>query len=379
VRTAQAIINLALMTGNIGRPGTGANSITGQCNAMGSRLFSNTTNLLGGHDFAERGASPRSRRRARHRRRPHPDENGWAYDQIIEGIARGEDQGAVGRRHQPGALVDQPAHGCTTSSAARLPRRAGHVSTTETAQRPTSCCPPPGWGEKEGTFINSERRIGVSKRSAGRRARRWPTSPSSSSIAEYWGCGEMLGGRMKDEENGGTAADDAGARSAHESSSFIPHPSSFQQRRLFADGRFFHADGRAKFIFEEPREVPEPTDAEYPFTLLTGRGTSSQWHTQTRTAKSDVLRKLYPAAIYVEINPRDAERLGIASDTLVTIASRRAKITATAFVTPVVQPGQVFVPMHYAITNQLTYPCVDPYSRQPSYKACAVAVAPLRG
>src|SRR5262249_56556166 len=51
VRTAQAIINLALMTGNIGRPGTGANSITGQCNAMGSRLFSNTTNLLGGHDF----------------------------------------------------------------------------------------------------------------------------------------------------------------------------------------------------------------------------------------------------------------------------------------------------------------------------------------
>src|SRR5213079_3743889 len=51
VRTAQAIINLALLTGNIGRPGTGANSVTGQCNAMGSRLFSNTTNLLGGHDF----------------------------------------------------------------------------------------------------------------------------------------------------------------------------------------------------------------------------------------------------------------------------------------------------------------------------------------
>lgn len=184
---------------------------------------------------------------------------------------------------------------------------------------------------------------------------------------------------MKDEENGREAGHNAPARSAHDSSCFIPHPSSFpQQRRLFEDGRYFHADGKAKFIFEEPREVPEPTDSEYPFTLLTGRGTSSQWHTQTRTAKSDVLRKLYPAAIYVEINPRDAERLGIVSNALVTIASRRAKITATAFVTPVVQPGQVFVPMHYAITNQLTYPCVDPYSRQPSYKACAVAVATLR-
>ena len=86
VRSAQAIINLALMTGNIGKPGTGANSITGQCNAMGSRLFSNTTNLLGGHDFAN----------ADHRQKVAgilgidatliPDRASWAYDQIIEGI-----------------------------------------------------------------------------------------------------------------------------------------------------------------------------------------------------------------------------------------------------------------------------------------------------
>ena len=72
VRTAQAIINLALMTGNIGRPGTGANSITGQCNAMGSRLFSNTTNLLGGHDFTNADAPREGRRRPRHRRGAHP-------------------------------------------------------------------------------------------------------------------------------------------------------------------------------------------------------------------------------------------------------------------------------------------------------------------
>ena len=80
VRVAQAIINLALMTGNIGRPGTGANSITGQCNAMGSRLFSNTTNLLGGHDFTN----------PQHRQKVSdilgidvsqiPQENSWAYD-----------------------------------------------------------------------------------------------------------------------------------------------------------------------------------------------------------------------------------------------------------------------------------------------------------
>ena len=70
-----------------------------------------------------------------------------------------------------------------------------------------------------------------------------------------------------------------------------------QERRLFEDGAFYHADGKAKFLFEIPREVPEPTDFDYPFVLLTGRGTSSQWHTQTRTGKSAVLRKLYPDQI----------------------------------------------------------------------------------
>lgn len=121
--------------------------------------------------------------------------------------------------------------------------------------------------------------------------------------------------------------------------------------------------------------MPEPPDANFPFVLLTGRGTSAQWHTNTRTGKSDVLRKLYPAKCYVEIHPDDARRLDIAPNAPVRIASRRAEITATAFLTPTVQPGQLFVPMHYAELNQLTFPSFDPHSRQPSYKACAVKVS----
>src|SRR5204863_9157174 len=78
------------------------------------------------------------------------------------------------------------------------------------------------------------------------------------------------------------------------------------ERRLFADGVFHHPDGRARFLFESPREVAEPADAAYPFVLLTGRGTSAQWHTQTRTGKSAVLRQLYPGNLYAEIHPRDA-------------------------------------------------------------------------
>ena len=78
-----------------------------------------------------------------------------------------------------------------------------------------------------------------------------------------------------------------------------------QERRLFADGRFFNNDGRAKFLFAEPEPMPEPACADYPFVLLTGRGSVSQWHTETRTSKSPVLRALYPAEPYVPFHPDD--------------------------------------------------------------------------
>ena len=88
-----------------------------------------------------------------------------------------------------------------------------------------------------------------------------------------------------------------------------------------------------------------------------------------------MLRQLYPAKVYVEMHPDDARRFNIAALDRVTVASRRGELTATAFITPTIQPGQVFLPMHYAETNRLTLSHVDPYSRQPSYKDCAVRVA----
>ena len=143
---------------------------------------------------------------------------------------------------------------------------------------------------------------------------------------------------------------------------------------MFEDGLFYHSDRKARFLFETPRDAPELTDNEYPFVLLTGRGTVSQWHTQTRTGKSGVLKKLYPDHIYVEMNPLDAEPLGIEANQKVLIASKRGQVTATVFITNRVQAGQLFIPMHYSVANELTFPGFDPYSRQPAYKACAVSV-----
>jgi assimilatory nitrate reductase catalytic subunit len=158
----------------------------------------------------------------------------------------------------------------------------------------------------------------------------------------------------------------------------LPSGAGFQpaetHRRLFEDGRFYHADGRARFLFDVPSSIPEPPDDQYPLLLLTGRGTASQWHTQTRTSKSAVLRKLYPRDVYIEINPADAHLAQIKPRARVLVESRRGSLVANAVLTHAVQPGQVFVPMHYEAVNRLTLAHFDPHSRQPSYKDCAVRV-----
>jgi assimilatory nitrate reductase catalytic subunit len=396
-RTAQAIINLALMTGNMGRPGTGANSITGQCNAMGSRLFANVTSLLGGHDFANDIHRAKIAGVLGIEDSAIPRQNSWAYDRIVDGIKAGKIKGLwVVATNSSHSWIHQTEFNEILRKLDFLVVQDMYA-TTETAQRADLVLPAAGWGEKEGTLINSERRIGLVKRVARAPGRALSDFNICKLIAQYWGCGEMFARwtspeaafRLMKECSRGQPCDISGIEdyrmidecggvqwpwSADDSRLSAREPA--VERRLFADGRFFHADGMAKFIFEMPRPMAEPVDSEFPFLLLTGRGTSSQWHTNTRTGKSDVLRKLYPAAIYIEINPLDAERLGIGSNSLVTIASRRGKITATACMTTTLQPGQIFMPMHYARVNQLTYPSFDPYSRQPSYKACAVAVAP---
>lgn len=397
VRTAQSLINLALITGNIGKPGTGANSITGQCNAMGSRLFSNTTGLLGGHDFANPDHRAKVAGILGIDEARIPREASWAYHEILEGVLKGKIRGLW-------IICTNPAHSWINQRLCHdiLDRLEFLVvqdmyHTTETAQRAHLVLPAAGWGEKDGSFINSERRIGVFKK-----VRRAPGQALSDFsifrlVADAWGCGEMFarwdspaatfqilkelsanqpcditgieGYRMIEESGGIQWPFEAGVRGQGAEVSEVS-----TERRLFEDGRFYHPDGRAKFLFETPRPMPEPASAKYPFVLLTGRGTASQWHTQTRTGKSDVLRKLYPQRLYVEINPNDARSLGITPNEMVSVESQRGRVIAQAFLTPSVPVGQVFVPMHESNANQLTDAVFDPYSKQPSYKSCAVRV-----
>jgi len=420
-RSAQAIINLALMTGNIGRPGTGANSITGQCNAMGSRLFGNATSLLGGYDFTNAAHRSHVAQILQIDPTTIPDEPSLAYDQILDAIGRGEIRGlwiiATNTAH---SWIN---HQSFTALRAKLDFLVVQdmYATTETAQLADLVLPAAGWGEKDGVLINSERRLGLAKKVARAPGQALSDFAIFKLVADAWGCGSMFREWISPEAvfqilkklslgqpcdfsgirdyahidaEGGiqwpwTAADAGGmtidesrttkgliANGSGNSSSVIRH-SSFRHRRLFADGKFFTADGRARFVFDAPRASPELPDAEYPFLLMTGRGSSAQWHTGSRTNKSAVLRKLAPTQLYVEVNPADASRIGFVAGDRVTVRSRRGSLVALAFVTPTVQRGQVFLPMHFADVNRLTFPAFDPHSRQPSYKAAAVQITPL--
>ncbi|HEU5077565.1 MAG TPA: molybdopterin oxidoreductase family protein [Opitutaceae bacterium] len=474
-RTAQAIINLALMTGNIGRPGTGANSITGQCNAMGSRLFGNATSLLGGYDFLKEAHRAHVAKVLGIDAAVIPDRVGMAYDQIIDAIERGEIKGLW-------IIATNTAHSWINQNRFQEIRKKldflvvqDMYVTTETAQLADLILPAAGWGEKEGVFINSERRLGLARKVSRAPGQALSDFAIFKLLAEAWGCGEQFRawkdpaatfqilkelsrgqpcdftgikdyadieaeggiqwpwtereallrkkakGRMqngdgtagvldgkdghadvaapldqKEEyrfQNGGTPSSDSvpqgesGMPNVHpteppsDHSAFCLHPSSLggrlgrrKGRRLFEDGKFYTPDGRARFVFDMPRSMPEQPDGKYPFLLLTGRGSSAQWHTGSRTNKSDVLRKLAPRELYVEINPTDADRLKIKSGERVVVFSRRGAAEAVAQITQTVQPMQVFMPMHFDAVNRLTFPAFDPHSRQPSYKACAVAV-----
>ncbi len=395
-RTAQAIINLALITGNIGRPGTGANSITGQCNAMGSRLWSNTTNLFGHHRFDDRADRQKVADTLGIDASRIPHDGGWSYDRIIEGIRRGEIRGLW-------VIATNPAHSWIDQVDTRqlLDQLDFLVvqdiyDSTETARHADLLLPAAGWGEKEGTVINSERRYGLLKK-----VRKAPGMALADfhifrGLAHFWGAGEMfaewsdpeavfriLQRASRDQPCDITGIDgyrqidrEGGIQWPWTESDAESDLRPIQQRRLFADGRFFHPDRRARLIVDDLTPMPEPPDVDYPLLLLTGRGTVSQWHTQTRTSKSPVLRKLYPNEAYVELHPDDAASLGIANGDPVRVQSRQGEAAAAAWVTPTIRQGQVFMPMHYEATNQLTRRHFDPHSRQPSYKNCAVRVVP---
>jgi len=390
VRTAQAVIALALITGNVGRPGTGANSITGQCNAMGSRLWSMTASLYAGRSFEEEADRAAVAQICGWPEDRIPSRPSMAYDQIIDGIRSGQIKGlwvlATNTAHSWG---DRGELAGLLESLDLLVVQDLYAD-TDTARHADLFLPAAGWGEKDGTMINSERRIGLVKQ-----VRRPPGQALSDFailrlVAHAWGCGDLFEEwstpeavfRILGRLSAGRPCDHSGVTSYRELDDAggvqWPAPAGSgpwaSERRLYEDGRSYHADGRFRLVVTEPEPSPRPTSETFPLILLTGRGSTAAWHTQTRTGRSPVLRRLVPADLRIDLHHADAAELGVAEDDEVEVASAWGSVRCRAQVGDVVQRGQAFLPMHDAATNLLTHPVVDPISRQPSYKDTPVAV-----
>ena len=392
--TVNAINNLALITGNIGRAGAAPFSITGQCNAMGTREAGFASSLPGYRQFE----------RAEDRQalasiwgvpvEDIPTARGLAYPDIIDAARDGRVRALWIIATNP--IVSFPNFGALCEAFERLEFLVVQdgFHPTPTSEYADLVLPAAIWGEKEGTYTNSERRVSKANRAVdppgearsdfdilldfaatlGVRDelfRGWTTPRdafeewkrvSAGRLCDYSGMTydaiEAHGGLQWPFPAGGAATEDPRA-----------------VRRLYGDGVFQTADGRAQLIPVTWEPFPEQPSGEFPLILNTGR-TVEHWHTRTKTGAVAILERLAPKA-WVEMNPRDARALRLTSQDRVDVVSRRGRVRGIELrVTETVAPGQVFAPFHYpeANINQVTQNAFDPISREPNYKQSAVRV-----
>ena len=386
VRTAQSIMNLAFLTGNVGKPGTGGNSVTGQCNAMGSRLFSNTTCLFAGGDFGDE----KERERLAGIIGIDPDlmakKPTLPYNKIIEGINAGEIKGLW-------ILCTNPRHSWTNnetfaSAAKKLELFVVQdiYDTIESAEDCTVYLPVVPGIKKEGTYINLERRMSAMRQVLPRGENEISDYECILGVGKALGMGDALAkwetprecfdllrecSRNKPCDFTGVKWDDLTDSHGRQ----WPYPEgretefADEQRRLYSDGKFFTPSGKAKFVFEEPMENPCPVTEEFPLVFNTGRGTVGQWHTQSRTKEVKFVEDVSLKTAYLYMNTRLAEENGIHEMEEIRVFAPNGQNAVFAVkITDNVQYGELYAPIHYIECNKLTPSIYDKYSREPDYK-----------
>ena len=394
-----ALINLHLATGQIGKRGAGPFSLTGQPNAMGGREVGGMANLLPGH---------REVANAGHRAEVArlwgvdalPAAPGKTAVEMFDALLRGRIKLIWIACTNPAQSMPDQRLVREALARAELVVLQETCSNTETAAYADVLLPAAGWAEKEGTVTNSERRI--------TRLHRAVTAPGEARadwqiVVDF---AERLEARLApgrptlfpyqtpeqifDEHRTTTKGRDLdisglsyGLLDAAGPQQWpFPAGANEGRARLYEDGIFPTADGRARFVVTQHRGVAEPADARYPFRLNTGR-LRDQWHAMSRTGTVAQLFGHVPEPA-IGLHPSDLARRGLASGDLVEVASRRGKIVVAAMAADDVRPGQAFLPMHWgsrflggrgnAGVNALTLPAFDPHSKQPELKHAAVKI-----
>jgi ferredoxin-nitrate reductase len=397
----RTIINLHLMTGNIGKPGAGPFSLTGQPNAMGGREAGGLSHILPGYRLVN---NPDHRAEVEQlwnlpagRISPKPGLTAWEMITSLE-----TDDVGILWIAATNPAVSMPDIVRTKAALARSPFMIYQDAyyPTETAMYAHVLLPASQWSEKTGMMTNSERRVTLCP------AFRKPPGQAKADWAIFAEVGRRLGfkkefsftyaaevflefasltrGRPCDQtglshgrlrEDGPLQWPCPNTESRHPDVSKAP-------KRLYTDFQFNTPDRQARFIACHARGLAERPDPAYPFILTTGR-LYGHWHTQTRTGRIKKTAQMHPHP-FLEVHPKDAQRIGIKDQEWVEVRSRRGFVKLPVKITKAIAPGTVFVPMHWgflwadhAEANALTHPEACPVSKQPELKACAVQITPI--
>jgi nitrite reductase (NADH) large subunit len=392
--TANAVTNLHLASGQIGRPGAGPFSLTGQPNAMGGREVGAMATMLSAHRDL---ASENDRREL---------ESLWGSGPI---------DAAPGR-----SAVELFAHAAeggldvlwivATNPAVTLPDQANVrralertplvvlqdvVGSTDTARYADLLLPAAGWGEKSGTMTNSERCVSRLHAVLPAPGEARPDWKIAAAVAARLGFGNAFAWRDDTEvwrehvsTTAGRDCDMRGITPERLASTPLrwpcPDASHPGTPRLYVDGRFQTSSGRARFVVPQRLRVAEAPSAGTPIALTTGR-VRDQWHTMTKTGR--VARLLGHAPVpELELSPLDASRIGVENGDPVRVTASRGEFRMPARVTDAVPEGVAFAPMHWsdataedALVNAALAPELDPHSKQPELKHVPVRVERLAG
>jgi ferredoxin-nitrate reductase len=391
------IINLHLMTGQIGKPGAGPFSLTGQPNAMGGREAGGLSHILPGYRVVK---NPSHRAEVETLWNLPPgkiaSEPGRTVGEMISGLENGEIGVFWVAATNP--AVSLPDLVRTKAALRKSPFTVYQDAyyPTETAKYAHVLLPAAQWGEKTGVMTNSERVVTICP------AFRVAPGESKADWVIFAEVGKRLG--FEKQFAFGNSAEvyreftqltrsrpcDSTGLSHRELSENGPTQWPFAEftdrrsgKRLYTDFRFHTPNKKAQFAAFHARGLAEPANPDYPLVLTTGR-LYGHWHTQTRTGRIPKIQQMHPEP-FIEIHPKDARSLQIETGDLIKVESVRGRAQFPAKVTEYISPGTVFVPMHWgelwanqAEANVITHGHCCPDSKQPELKACAVRLSKLK-
>ena len=385
------INNLNLVTGNIGKPGGTSLSITGQCNAMGTREWSSCSGLPG----------YRALENSEHREEigkfwgvdPEffPKVRGLTETDIFPAIETGEIKGLWLVATNPmTSMANTPRIRKTLEKLECLVVQDAYYD-VESSQYAHIFLPAGIWAEKEGVFTNTERRVNLTRQVKQPYAESKSDMQIFNEVAKRFDNGKLIKFPEKPEDvfeemkqlSTGRLCDISGmSYDLIEQKRGIQWPYTEAQvandengsQRLYTKtATFCYPDGKAKLIplpFINNNEIP---DEQFPFWLNSGR-LVEHWHTRTKTGKIGNNNKFSPIP-FMEMNPDAADEMGIKHQTYVRVTSRRGDAVVMAMLTQRVPKNMVFIPFHFFdCVNRLTLGLLDPYSRQPAFKQSAVNI-----